>query len=235
MAYRLGRRGIARAGVAGILASAMLGGLAPGLMAPAAAQLFWKSPDFRGAPVQGDEPTIVIPLPGATQAEKDANVVWTLRAGLNVAALQCQFAGSLMTVANYNGLIAHHSKELNTDYKALEGYFKRNAAKGTKTTAIQSAFDQYTTRTYNSFSTLRAQLGFCQTAGSIGANALMQPKGTLLVVARNRLREFRNSLVPIGDSVALLPAANIDPPAVPGYPPECFDRKGELKKRCLRD
>lgn len=230
MAYRLRRRMIALAGVMGILALTLLLPLA----APASAQLFWKSPDFRGAPVLGDEPTAVIPLLGATPAEKDANIVWTLRAGLNVAALQCQFAGSLMTVGNYNGLLTHHAKELNSDYKLLEAYFKRSAPKGTALRAIQSALDQYTTRTYNSFSTLRAQLGFCQTAGSVGQDALMHPKGTLVSVARNRLRELRNSLVPIGDSVALLPQANIALPEVPGYPPACFDRKGEIKKKCLR-
>ncbi|MDB5736756.1 MAG: hypothetical protein JWO65_424 [Sphingomonas bacterium] len=224
MMYRSGRRIVA------------LACLAAGFASPAAAQLFWKSPDFKGAPIQGDEANVLIPLPGATPAERDAGIVWTLRAGLNVAALQCQFANSLGTVANYNAILTHHSKELNTDYKALEGYFKRTAAKGAKLAAMQSALDQYTTRTYNSFSTLRAQYGYCQTAGSIGEDALMHPKGTLLLVAKTRLREFRNSLVPTGEYLVApgqtTIAAGTD---VPGYAPECFDRKGQLKKKCLKD
>ena len=202
--------------------------------APAAAQLFWRSPNFTGAPVTGDDANVGIPLPDATDAEKRANVVWTLRAGLNVAALQCEFAPSLMTRLNYNGAITHHSKELNDDYKLLGAYFKRMAPKGTSAAAIAAAFDQYTTRTYNSVSTLNAQRGFCQTAAAIGEQALMSPKGGLATIARNRLREFRNSLTPSGDLITTAAQPQFQPVAVPGYAPECFDSKGRLKKKCLQ-
>lgn len=208
---------------------------ATGLAAPVAAQLFWQSPNFAGAPVAGDETNIVIPLPGATDEEKRANIVWTLRAGLNVAALQCQFAPSLMTVGNYNGMLTHHGKELNADYKTLGNYFKRMAAKGTSAAAIGAAFDQYTTRTYNSFSTLNAQIGFCQTAASVGEQALMTPKGALIDTARGRLRELRNSLTPVGDLIYQGRTPTLASAAVPGYAPECFDRKGQLRKKCLTD
>ncbi|USI72248.1 hypothetical protein [Sphingomonas morindae] len=201
---------------------------------PAAAQLFWHSPDFRGAPVTGDEPQVVIPLPGATDAEKRANIVWTLRAGLNVAALQCQFAPSLMTVNNYNGMLSHHAKELTEDYKLLGGYFKRMAPKGTSAAAIGAAFDQYTTRTYNSFSTLNAQLGFCQTASNIGEQAILTPKKKLADVARLRLREFRNSLTPVGDLILQQGQPQLQAAAVPDFPPDCYDKKGQLKKKCLK-
>lgn len=204
------------------------------LAAPADAQLFWQSPNFAGAPVTGDEPTVVVPLPGATDAEKRANIVWTLRAGLNVAALQCQFAPSLMTVPNYNGFLTQHARELNEDYKALGAYFKRMAPKGTSAAAIGAAFDQYTTRTYNSFSTLNAQIGFCQTAANVGEQALMTAKGSLIDVARDRLRELRNSLTPTGDLIYTA-HAEMAAAAVPGYAPECFDSKGRLKKKCLKD
>jgi hypothetical protein len=201
---------------------------------PASAQLFWKTPDFRGAPVQGGEPGVMIALPGATPAELNAEIVWTMRAGLNFAALQCQFAPSLMTVDTYNQLITHHSKELAADYKVLQGYFKRTAAKGTSASAIAAAFDSYNTRTYSSFSSVFAQVGFCQTASRIGQAALMTPKGSLQTVARNRLRELRNSLVPTSDLVNTPSSqpqfAESD---VPALPPSCFDRKGEIKKKCL--
>lgn len=208
--------------------------IAMGTAVPAGAQLYWKSPDFRGAPVTGDEPSVVIPLPDATEAEKEANVVWTLRAGLNVAALQCEFAPSLLTRMNYNGTLGHHSKELMADYKKLGDYFKRKAAKGTSAAAIAAAFDQYTTRTYNSFSTLNAQIGFCQTAANIGEQVLMTPKGDLAQVARARLREFRNSLTPMGDPIYQLQNPQFASAVVPGYPPECFDKKGALRKKCLK-
>ena len=80
--------------------------------APASAQLYWRSPDFRGAPVTGAEPGVVIPLPDAKPDEINAEIVWTMRAGLNFAALQCNFAPSLMTRENYNALLGHHNKEL---------------------------------------------------------------------------------------------------------------------------
>lgn len=220
MRNRFGRCLLALAGGASIAA------------APAMAQLFFRSPDYRGLPVAGDEPSIVIPLAGATQPERDANVIWTLRAGLNVAALQCNFAGSVMARTNYNDILTHHAKELGAAYKTLGGYFKRKAPKGASAAAVSVAMDQYVTRTYNSFSTLNAQLGFCQTAGAIGEDALLSPKGALLKVARNRLREFRNSLVPVSDAMAVNEPTGVDPAPVPGLPADCFDRKGNLKKKC---
>jgi hypothetical protein len=226
MRNRFGRRLLALAGGAAVAAT-LIGGT------PADAQLFFKSPDYRGQPVTGDEPKIVIPLTGATQAEKDANIVWTMRAGLNVAALQCNFAGSLMARTNYNGILTHHTKELAAAYKTLGNYFKRRAPKGTSAAAVSAAMDQYVTRTYNSFSTLNAQLGFCQTAGAIGEEALMSPKGTLLKVARNRLSEFRNSLVPVSDAMAVNSPSGFVPITVPSLPADCFDRSGNLKKKCV--
>lgn len=205
------------------------------LSTPASAQLYWKSPDFRGPPVTGAEPGIVIPLTGATPQELNAELVWTLRAGLNFAALQCQFAPSLMVVPNYNQLIVHHSKELAADYKLLQGYFKRTAKKGAALNAINAAFDSFNTRSYSSFSTVYAQRGFCQTASRIGQDALMTPKGSLTVIAHDRLRELRNSLTPANDIDARYPPPiqlAIDP-QVPAFPPNCFDKNGELKKKCM--
>lgn len=220
MTIALGRRLLALAGVSVLLAS------------PAAGQLFFKSPDYSGLPVQGDEPTVVIPLPGATQEEKDANVIWTLRAGLNVAALQCNFAGAVRARTNYNDILTHHSKELAAAYKTIGGYFKRKAPRGTSAAAVSAAMDQYVTRTYNSFSTLNAQLGFCQTAGAIGEEALMSPKGTLIKIAHTRLREFRNSLVPVSDAMTVTTPSGVEAAPIPGYAADCFDRNGNLKKKC---
>lgn len=207
-----------------------------GLLAtPGSAQLYWKSPDFSGPPVTGTEPGIVIPLPGATPQEVNAELVWTLRAGLNFAALQCQFAPSLMVVANYNQLLTHHSKELATDYKLLQTYFKRTAGKGAAQNAINAAFDSFNTRSYSSFSTVYAQRGFCQTASRIGQAALMEPKGSLQITAHARLRELRNSLTYAGDIDSRQPTPvqmTVDP-QVPAFPPNCFDKHGELRKKCM--
>ncbi len=205
-----------------------------GAAVPASAQLFWKSPDFRGTPITGADPNIMIPLPGATEAEINAEVVWTMRAGLNFAALQCSFAPSLMTRENYNALLPQHFKELDANYKLLNGYFKRTARKGTSQSAIGAAFDNFNTRTYSSFSTVFAQLGFCQTASRISQAALNTPKGSLKLLAHERLRELRNSLKPTGDLIYQVPApVQVVAPDMPALPPSCFDRKGEIKKKCL--
>jgi hypothetical protein len=164
---------------------------------PASAQFFFQPPNLRGAPVTGAEPGIVTQaLTGATPAELKAALVWNLRAGLNVAALQCGFAPTLLTLSNYNKLLGDHSAELATSYDTLTKYFIRVAP---NKKAGQTALDQYGTRVYSSFSTVHAQLTFCQTAGEIGHAALFTPRGSFGTLAEERLRELRNSLVLAGE------------------------------------
>ena len=180
------------AALAGVVALAALA-------APAAAQLFLYEPVFQSGDVEAADPLVGIAMPGATPAEQRAGLLWNLRSGLNVAALQCQFAPSLRTVDNYNALLAHHSRELADAYQVLEAYFRRvHRAQGPR------RFDDYSTQTYNNFASLQAQLGFCQTAAKIGREALFRRKGELHRVAAGRMRELRASLVPAQDSFAFL-------------------------------
>lgn len=168
--------------------------MALGAPGPASAQLFLVPPVFPSAPIEGSDPLVGLPLPGATPAEYRAHLLWNLRSGLNVAALQCQFSPFLRTVSNYNALLAHHNRELAAAYTALEGYFRRvNGRTGPR------QFDLYSTQTYNGFSTQNAQLGFCQTASRIGKEALAIPKGQFGQLAANRMREFRGSLTVASD------------------------------------
>lgn len=193
------------------------------------AQLFVNEPDFKGGTIEGNDPLVGLPIPGATPAEYRAHLLWNLRAGLNVAALQCQFSPYLRAVDNYNGLLAHHAEELAEAYTAMNAYFKRvqgNPAKG------QKAFDDYTTITYNNWSTFQAQFGFCQTAANIIKEALTRPKGQLHVSAQNRMRELRNSLVPAGDRTLVYNPQQIRMPTLPELREECFDKKNRLRKKC---
>jgi len=163
---------------------------------PASAQFFFKSHDMTGAPVTGNEPGVLPPMPGATQDELNAALVWQLRSALNVAALQCQFAPTLLTVANYNAIIQDHDAEFDDAQKVLLAYFKRvNKTKA----AGQNAFDQFNTRVSSDFSTVSAQRPFCQTAGEVGRDVLFAPKGGVAAIAHARTRELRNSLVPWGE------------------------------------
>ena len=159
--------------------------------APAPAQVLLYDPQIPSGPIEASDPLVGLAMPGATPAEYRAHLLWNLRSGLNVAALQCQFSPYLRTVDNYNALLAHHSRELAAAYRALEGYFRRVAGnQGPR------RFDDYSTQTYNNFSTLQAQFGFCQTAARIGKEALARRKGELHLVAAARMRELRNSLRP---------------------------------------
>ena len=139
--------------------------------------------------------TIMKPL---TPVEAEANAIWNLRAGLNVAALQCQYSPFLATVRIYNDLLKQHSAELTAAQATMVKHFKRYD--GVK--ALNS-FDQYTTRTYNSFSTLDAQYAFCLASSEVGRGALMLSKGELGKYALGATPVLRTSLTPVPNSVSL--------------------------------
>ncbi|HEX8302883.1 hypothetical protein [Sphingomonas sp.] len=165
--------------------------------APASAQFFLKPANLAGAPVTGAEPGMTGPaLPGATPVELRAALVWNLRAALNVAALQCQFEPTLLTLDYYNAALKDHSVELRTSYVTLEKYFARTAA---DKKAGQTELDKFGTRVYSGFSTVGGQLSFCQTAGSIGRDALFTRVGRFGDLAESRMRELRQSLLAWGE------------------------------------
>ncbi len=137
-----------------------------------------------------------------TPAEAEANAVWNIRAALNVAALQCQYSPFLATVRTYNAMLKHHSEELSRAQATLVAHFKRyDGAK-----AINS-FDQYTTRTYNSYSTLDAQYSFCEAAGRVGREVLATPKDKLGLEAIRRSPEIRAAFAekPLSPALAVIP------------------------------
>jgi hypothetical protein len=192
------------------------------------AALFWKAPDLRGDAVTGGEPGVITgPLAGATPAELRAALLWNLRAGLNVAALQCQFEPTLLTRNQYNAMLDNHRQELGQAYQVLSNYFVRTDKK-----TGQTKLDQYGTRTYSSFSTVLGQLTFCETSSAIGRQAIFAPKGQLYQVAERRMRELRKSLALSGEQQFNFWL----PPYTPIMPPlaeQCWDRKrNELNGRC---
>jgi hypothetical protein len=154
-----------------------------------------------------------------TPAEQRAHQVWSLRAALNVAALQCQFSPFLRTVKNYNLMLPHHAAELASALKTMNGHFVR--LDGAK--AARQTFDQYTTRTYNSFSTLEAQLTFCEKASQIGWEALAAKKGSYADIAASRLPEVRAALIPTSNPLLQVRLGWIENP---GFADPCVDRKG---------
>jgi hypothetical protein len=208
-----------------------VGGMAMSLAAaaPASAQFFLRSHDFRGDVVRGDEEGLGQALPGSTEAERRAAVMWSMRAALNVAALQCQFEPTLLTVPNYNAVIKDHEAELKASFDTLTKYFNRVA----KTKALgQVALDQFGTRTYSGYATVAAQYGFCQTASVIGRDAVFVPRGSFNVIAHERIRELRNSLVPYGEQ-HFSTYLRRDYASLPVLDPKCWDKKGSwVAKKC---
>lgn len=166
-----------------------------------------------------------------TPTEERAHQVWSLRAALNVAALQCQFSPFLRTVKNYNQLLPYHAGEFASALKTLNNHFTRHDGPNART--VRQVFDQYTTRTYNSFSTLEAQLGFCGKASDISWEALKTSRGSFGELAAARLPEIRSSLIPVVNPLLIPQLGWLDVPAIIN---PCLDRKGRqiplLSKKC---
>jgi hypothetical protein len=157
------RKGQVRDGLQAVLLAAFIQGGAPAAQAAAPA-----------------------PLPSLTVKEARADNVWALRAGLNVAALQCQFSPFLATVPTYNALLRQHSDEMSDAFKTLTGYFVR-----TKGKAGQRAFDSYATRSNQSWASYDGQVSFCNAAAMVGRKALSVPKGQLGEFAAAELPALR--------------------------------------------
>lgn len=146
-----------------------------------------------------------------TPAETEAYAVWNMRAALNVAALQCQFSNFLATVKTYNAVLRNHADELARAQKTLLAHFTRHEKVKAR---AANAFDQFTTRTYNSYSTLDAQYNFCEAAGRIGRDVLATPRGGLGKISLLRNPDIRASLAEMPLSPALA-AVEMQPLALP--------------------
>lgn len=222
-------------------ASFALAAAAAALAVPTSAQVYLVPPIFPGEFVTGNEPGLGLPLPGATPEEYSAALLWGLRSGLNVAALQCAHSPFLDTTVNYNMMLVDHRAELTAAYQAITRYFARTAigaspASGTTTVPMSragmQALNQFDTRSYNGWSTLYAQRGFCHQASLVGKQVRFVSRGGLLAFAQVNMRSLRNSLVYVGDPLWGLRALAIPFPEI-RLADNCYDRKGFVKRKCL--
>jgi hypothetical protein len=122
-------------------------------------------------------------------------------------------------------MLDNHRTELAGAYQVLSNYFKRTDKKG-----AQTNLDRYGTRTYSGFSTVQGQLTFCQTASSVGREAIFAPRGQLHAVAERRMREFRNSLVLGGEQQFIRYFPVVTARLVP-LDERCW-RKNQLRDQC---
>ena len=211
-------------------------GITAAAAAPASAQFFLQPHQFGDGPAKGDEPGMMVAMPGATEAEYKAGLAWTLRSALNVAALQCQFEPTLNAVATYNAILKDHDGEFDKDQAILQKYYARSKGAGAKVAgkgskAGQAGFDQFGTRTYSAFATVSAQYGFCQTAAAIGREALFAPRGSFGDLAERRMRRLRASLIPAGEERFPYYLGGLATP-LPRLDVQCWNKKGEWQKKC---
>lgn len=90
---------------------------------------------------------------------KAAQALWSMRAALNVAALQCQFDPTLNVIDNYKHFLQDHSVLLKQVQTMMTNWKK-------------GGFDHYTTELYNSFSSVNEQRPFCTMASQVGGEAV---------------------------------------------------------------
>lgn len=187
---------------------------------PAAAQFYLKHYDYADAAANNSTAGVAQSLAGATLAENNAAMVWTMRSALNVAALQCQFEPTLLTQVNYNAMLIDHEAELKAAWTTLSGYFARTSK---SVRAGQDALDKFGTRTYSSFATVSSQFGFCRTAGTVSRDIVFAPRGQLAMIASTRMQELRNSLIPRGEQ-RFAYRLGFDAAALPRLDPACWDK-----------
>lgn len=197
--------------------------------APAQAQFYFAEPDLSAAPVTGVEPELALNLPGASADELRSALAWHLRAAMNVAALQCDFAPGLLTVSNYNAAIAHHDDELAKSLATVTGYFHRTVGKGKPG---DRAFDVYNTKIYSLYSTVHAQRDFCNEMSKVGREAIFTPRGSFYTLAQKRLGEVRKALVPTGEQYFTNPAYGFTA-TLPDFSKKCW-KKDSLAANCAK-
>src|SRR3546814_17059275 len=88
----------------------------------------------------------------------------------------------------------NHDEERANAFRTLTSDFRRVEGK-----RGQNAVNEYGTRIYLGYSTVSAQYNFCETAASIGRDAIFQPRGTLYQLAQKRIDELPHALVPHGE------------------------------------
>lgn len=207
--------------------------LALAVPTPASAQVFYEAPRLSPRLTTTLDPAFDPDLPGASAAEKQAVLVWSLRQALLLGALQCHTQyPTLLATSNYNALLTNHQGELASAFKAITDYFKRTH-KNPK--AAQTALDRFATRTTTVYSTVRGQQAFCNTAGWVGRRAVFTPRGSLSVLASEHLAELRQSLTAPGEQrFRFAPTSSmLTPPAVPSMNPRCWDKKDRFNsKKC---
>jgi hypothetical protein len=111
-----------------------------------------------------------------------SEAVWSVRAGLNVAALSCRGRGRQPVAGEYARMLTHHRELLATAYRREQ---ERQGAR---------AFDRQQTRIYNTFANQTSPVRFCGTASSVAHRVNGLDSAGFTLAAPHMLGELRASL-----------------------------------------
>jgi hypothetical protein len=132
----------------------------------------------RPAPRQSAPPATAALQSGARGNE----AVWSVRAGLNVAALSCRGRGRQPVAGDYAKMLARHRALLDTVYR------QEQARQGAR------AFDRQQTRIYNIFANQASPARFCGAASSVAHRANGLDSAAFALAAPHMLGELKASL-----------------------------------------
>jgi hypothetical protein len=132
----------------------------------------------QSVPHQNAQPRPVTEEPRAGGSE----AVWSLRAGLNVAALSCRGRGRPPVAGEYARMLTRHRDLLATAYR------REQERQGTR------AFDRQQTRIYNTFANQASPVRFCGTANAVAHRVNGLDSAAFTLAAPRMLGELRASL-----------------------------------------
>ena len=129
---------------------------------------------------QAPPPAVTITQPEPTPEERaNAETMWALRGGLNVAALVCNDPS---ITNDYNQMLKTHRNLLNDAYAAEQARYRTLHG-----TAGPARHDAAMTRLYNGFASVPDRRRFCMTASRILTEAAAISSDRLTGIARRAL------------------------------------------------
>lgn len=127
------------------------------------------------------QPVVQAPVASIPQA-RSSETVWSLRAGLNVAALSCRGPGRQPVAVPYAQLLTRHDALLATAYLQEQG--RQNP----------ETFDRQQTRLYNTFANQASAPHFCQAAIAVAQRAIGLDSSGLAAEAPRLLAQLQAAL-----------------------------------------
>jgi hypothetical protein len=109
---------------------------------------------------------------------RGSEALWHLRAGLNVAALQCRGRGRVSVAGAYSQVLSRHRAALAAAYRAEQAIHRG------------ASLDSHMTRVYNRFANQRSPELFCRTSAEIAARVARMSSPELAGSASRLLGEL---------------------------------------------